>query len=123
MKVLFPQDARCIDIISALALLVISAESFMASMDTYSADHMQQLHFWAVVLFAISLLHIVSIMLYPVAETLRAIASGLSGLFWVYTFLSNSSSASLGALTIFVGLGCLYSAVLTVLYIGQRWKN
>jgi len=121
MKTFLPQDARCIDIVSALSLLGVAAE--IAAFGSEGFITVRPVQFWVVVLSVFASLHMVSIYAHPVAETLRATLSSISGLFWVFLFLDTLSPDRMMPIMFFLGVGCLYSAGLTILYIGQKWKS
>jgi len=121
MKTFLPQDARCLDIVSALSMLGVAIE--IATFEASGFITMRPIPFWVVVLTIFSVLHLISIYVHPVAETLRATLSSISGLFWVFLFLDTISPDRLMPIIFFLGVGCLYSAGLTILYIGQKWKS
>jgi len=121
MKTFLPQDARCIDIVSALSLLGLAAEIAVFGGEGFIT--MRPIPFWVVILSVFASLQMVSIYAHPVAETLRASLSAISGLFWVFLFLDTISPERMMPIILFLGLGSLYSAGLTILYIGQKWKS
>jgi len=123
MRTLLPQDARCIDIISALSLVALAVKAGVAGTIDANLIEVRQAPFWVVIFLIMGFLHITSVYLYPLAETLRSTISGISGLFWIYVFLNSIAEYTHSPIQIFLGIGCLYSAIITTLYIRQTWKN
>jgi len=121
MKTFLPQDARCIDIISALSMLGVALEIAAFGVSGFIA--MRPMPFWVVTLTVFAVLHLISIYAHPLAETLRAAIAAISGLFWVFLFLDTLTPDRMMPIMLFLGIGCLYSASITILYIGQRWKS
>jgi len=121
MKTFLPQDARCIDIISALSMLGVALEIAAFGVSGFIA--MRPIPFWVVSLTIFSVLHLISIYVHPLAETLRAAIAAFSGLFWVFLFLDTITPDRMMPVMLFLGIGCLYSASITALYIGQKWKS
>jgi len=121
MKTFLPQDARCIDIISALSMLGVALE--IAAFGTSGFIAMRPMPFWVVTLTVFSVLHLISIYAHPMVETLRASIAAFSGLFWVFLFLDTLTPDRMMPIMLFLGIGCLYSASITILYIEQRWKS
>jgi len=118
-----PQDARAVDIISALSLLGFACQVAIFGNIGEQLLALRDWPFWVLSMTALSILQLVSVYLHPFAETLRAFVTGLVGLFWVYVFFIHCTTEGFLPLTLFVGIGCLYSAVITTLYIGQTWKS
>jgi len=123
MKSFLPQDARCIDIISALSMLGFAIHITSFGYTKQEFLNIREWPFWVLFLGALSTLQLVSVYLHPHTETLRAITGAVGGLFWIYLFLNTYYDSSSFPLSLFVGLGCLYSSVITTLYIGQAWKT
>jgi len=118
-----PQDARAVDIISGLSLLGVALQIVVFGYEGKEFLAIMVWPFWALLLSALSVLQIISIYLHPFAETLRSIVTGIAGLFWVYIFLVTCNEVGFSPLALFVGIGCLYSAIITALYVGQSWKS
>jgi len=123
MKTFLPQDARFIDIVSALSLLGFALQISVFGYVGHEFLDVRDVSFWVMSLSTMGVLQLASVYLHPHAETLRSIVAGISGLFWVYLFLNTCTSVGFSPITLFTGVGCLYSSVITALYIGQTWKS
>jgi len=123
MRTFLPQDARCIDIVSAFSLMALAVKAGLVGSIESNLMEVRQAPFWVMIFLLLGLLHLISIYLHPFAETLRAIISGISGLFWIYLFLNSIADHTHTPIQIFLGIGCLYSAIITTLYIKQSWKS
>ena len=118
MKILLPQDVRAIDILSCTATIFLAIDLFVFNKhaDVNSILVFRNTYFWSVVLLSIGLCHLLTLLLYPIAEILRSLACFLSGIFWTYLGLSYIGEGILPTtLTYLFGLSCLYSSMLTLL--------
>ncbi len=122
---LAPQDARCIEIAGAVAMLLIAIDLVLIGHVTSSMSALHPPQFWALALGSLAVLQLTSLLCYPVMEILRICLALLNGSWWVWLALTgmfNAPALSNWA-SLLLGVGNLYAFSVGFLLEKSAWKS
>lgn len=122
---LLPQDTRIAELVSCIAMLVVSLSLFSGGGITGSMVQLHPPQFWGAMLGAFGLLQMISLLLHPKVETLRVVTAMCNGAWWVWLSLTSMAAgqtpSDFGSL--FLGIANLYGAMIGFLFLRQKWVS